>query len=261
MFFKKSFLIVLFEISLFLLFSCASRPSPQEVAQFNLDINNGNIEAVKKTLKKHRNILNIGYENFDSSITYPIHMAIISNNPDMVKLTANKSTVNILIKPVMCSPLYFALALNRNSEIIKILIDEGADVNFIDKRTGLSVFHEFAANPPNKDVWKILRKYATAENLNHESINKATPVSCLITSQLNGDDLDNPNEVYLLKDFIEHGGNPNYLINFKEYAIAAVNYLRESNYYEYKQVLLNGMKNNPPVGDSEKLIELLENGK
>ncbi len=34
--------------------------------------------------------------------------------------------------------------------------------------------------------------------------------------------------------------------------------LKDFRYEEYRKVLLEEMKNNPPVGDSEKVIELLE---
>ena len=37
-----------------------------------------------------------------------------------------------------------------------------------------------------------------------------------------------------------------------------IDYLNSSDYFEYKQVLLDGMKNSPPIEDSEILIEMLE---
>ena len=64
---------------------------------------------------------------------------------------------------------------------------------------------------------------------------------------------------YLLKEFIRLGGNPNYLAEDWDFAIDLADSLTEDCYFEYKQVLLDGMKNNPPVGDSEKLVEIMEN--
>ena len=39
-----------------------------------------------------------------------------------------------------------------------------------------------------------------------------------------------------------------------------VNFLNNYEVFEYKQVLLDGMKNSPPIEDSEILIEMLEEG-
>ena len=104
---------------------CNQRPSPQEVAQFMLDIKNCNFDAVEKTMKKNKNILNIGFQGL-----YPIHMAITTRNTDMVKFIAKPNTVNILLKTNtdIWSPWSFAISRNSNVNIIQTLIETGADV-------------------------------------------------------------------------------------------------------------------------------------
>ena len=97
---KKNILFIISIIFLLTLFGCNQRPSPQEVAQFMLDIKNCNFDAVEKTMKKNKRILNIGYQIFGESTMYPIYMAIESKNADMVKLIAKPSTVNIIQKVI-----------------------------------------------------------------------------------------------------------------------------------------------------------------
>ena len=64
-----------------------------------------------------------------------------------------------------------------------------------------------------------------------------------------------------MQSFIEHGGNPNYIIiYYRDYTFEVVNFLNNYEVFEYKQVLLDGMKNSPPIEDSEILIEMLEEG-
>lgn len=257
---KKNILFIISIFCLLALSGCNQRPSPQEVAQFMLDIKNCNFDAVEKTMKKNKKILNIGYQIIGESTMYPIYMAIESKNADMVKLIAKPSTVNIIQKvhPYTNSPLSYALSRNSNSEIIQILIETGADVNFIDELQGCNIFHDFCAYR-NIDVWEIIKKYATPENLNKESYEKGgTPLIYLLSAQLEYDYINDPDIIYLLQSFIEHGGNPNYLIYNKDYAFEVINFLNSYEVFEYKQVLLDGMKNSPPIEDSEILIEMLE---
>lgn len=252
---KKNILFIISIIFLLALFGCNQRPSPQEVAQFMLDIKNCNFDAVEKTIKKNKEILNIGFEGM-----YPIYMAIRTNNIDMVNLIAKPNNVNILLNlsTVIWSPLSIALEKNCNASIIQILIETGADVSFVDELQGRNIFHDFCASR-NKYVWEIIKEYATPEILNKEMVQKgATPLSCLISAQLEEDNINDPDVIYLLKSFIEHGGNPNYLIYNKDYAFEVVNFLNSYEVFEYKQVLLDGMKNSPPIEDSEILIEMLE---
>lgn len=250
--------ILFFFISV-LLMSCNSKPSPKEIAQFNLDIYNLNFDAVKNKLKENKNILNVGYQIYGNTICYPIHMAIESKSPEMVKLIINKTSSNILLETDtdIWSPLTFALTRNCDTEIIKQLIENGADVDFIDIKNGFNIFH-YTFGYRNLNTWKELRQYASSENLNKEDISGATPVTLLISNQLENDDLNNQEVKNLLIEVIECGGNPNYLINFKDYFCEAINYLNENEYFEYKQILLEGMKNNTTVGKSSELIVLLE---
>ena len=252
---KKNILFIISIIFLLALFGCNQRPSPQEVAQLILDINSCNYLAVEKTIKKNKNILNIGFQGM-----YPIHMAIKTKNADMVRLIAKPNNVNILVKldTVTWSPLGIALLKNCNASIIQILIETGADVSFVDELQGRNIFHDFCASR-NKYVWEILKEYATPENLNKEMGERgSTPLITLIGEQIEKDNINDPDVIYLLKSFIEYGGNPNYLIYDKDYAFAVIDYLNSSDYFEYKQVLLDGMKNSPPIEDSEILIEMLE---
>ena len=108
---KKNFIFSSIIVFIFLLTSCNQRPSPQEVAQFMLDIKNCNFDAVEKTMKKNKRILNIGYQIFGESTMYPIYMAIESKNADMVKLIAKPNNVNILLKSdkYIWSPLILIL--------------------------------------------------------------------------------------------------------------------------------------------------------
>ncbi len=257
MYIKKNILFIISIFYLFALSGCNQRPSPQEVVQFMLDIKNCNFDAVEKTIKKNKRILNIGYQIFGESTMYPIYMAIESKNADMVKLIAKPNTVNILLKSDgnIYSPLTFAM--NSNSKIIEILIEQCADVHYIDEQNMTNIFHDFCCYR-KKDIWDAIKKYATSKTLNMEDVDGTTPLIWLIVEQINSDDLNNPDIIYLLKSFIEHGGNPNYLIYDKDYAFAVIDYLNSSDYFEYKQVLLDGMKNSPPIEDSEILIEMLE---
>ncbi|MBO5143884.1 MAG: ankyrin repeat domain-containing protein [Treponema sp.] len=253
---EKNLISVLLILSCLLIFSsCNQRPSPQEVAQFMLDIKNCNFDAVEKTIKKNKKILNIGFQGM-----YPIHMAIKTKNADMVRLIAKPNTVNILLKTNTdtWSPLSLSLMQQCNSEIIKILLENGANPNYIDEKRGCNIFHDFSASR-NIDVWEILKEYATPENLNKEMGERgSTPLITLIGEQIEKDNINDPDVIYLLKSFIEHGGNPNYIIYYRDYAFEVVNFLNSYEVFEYKQVLLDGMKNSPPIEDSEILIEMLE---
>ena len=256
---KKKFIFIVSMIFLLIFTSCNQRPSPQEVAQFMLDIKNCNFDAVEKTIKKNKEILNIGYQIFGESTMYPIYMAIESKNADMVKLIAKPSTVNILLKSdkYIWSPLTFAL--NTNSKIIEILIENGTNVDYVDELNMTNIYHEFCCFR-KIDIWEIIKKYATSISLNMEDNDGTTPLVWLIVEQINSDNLNDPDVIYLLKSFIEYGGNPNYLIYDKDYAFAVIDYLKYSEYVEYKQVLLDGMKNSPPIEDSEILVQMLEEG-
>ena len=258
MYIKKNFLFIIPLFCLLIFSSCNQRPSPQEVAQFMLDIKNCNFTAAEKTIKNNENILNIGFQGM-----YPIHMAITTKNADIVKLIAKSNTVNILLKTNTdtWSPLSFAISRKCNSDIIQNLIEVGAEVNFVDEKRGCNIFHDFSASR-NIDVWEILKEYATPENLNKEMGERgSTPLITLIGEQIEKDNLNDPDVIYLLKSFIEHGGNPNYIIYYRDYAFEVVNFLNSYEVFEYKQVLLDGMKNSPPIEDSEILIEMLEGNK
>ena len=217
MYIKKSFIFI---ISILLLFftSCNERPSPQEVVQFLLDIRNCNFDAVEKSIEKNKQILNIGYQYLNGFIVYPIHMAVVLGNVDMVKLIAKPNNVNILLKTgaktetETWSPLSLAINLNCDPEIIKILLENEADINFVDEIRGTNIFHEFSVYR-NIDVWEIIKEYATPENLNKEGVERGlTPLTALIGAQIEEDNINDPDEIYLLQSFIEHGGNPNYII-------------------------------------------------
>lgn len=252
---KKNILFIISIFCLLALSGCNQRPSPQEVAQFMLDIKNCNFDAVEKTMKKNKKILNIGIQGM-----YPIHMSITTKNADIVKLIANPNTVNILLKTNTdtWSPLSFAISRKCNSDIIQNLIEVGADVNFVDEIRGCNIFHDFCIYR-NREVWDIIKKYATPENLNKEMGERgSTPLITLIGEQIEKDNINDPDVIYLLKSFIEHGGNPNYIIYYRDYAFEVVNFLNSYEVFEYKQVLLYGMKNSPPIEDSEILIEMLE---
>ncbi len=260
MFSKKNFLFINLFFALFLLFSCASRPSDKEVAQFAIDINNGNIEAVRSTLKKNKQLLYIGTEVMNGDTYYPIHFAINANNTEMVKLIANKKNVNFLNNENTYSPLFWAIAGRKHIEIIDILINVGADVNATVKSDGQNIFHIFAQNR-NIKVWNLIKPYVTLKKINEPDNDSIVPIFSLILYQIYYSELDAPDAIALLKEYIELGANPNYLINKMDYAMEIMMHINENSFNEYKQVLLEGMKNNPPVGDSEKLIELLEKGK
>ena len=260
MYIKKSFIFI---ISILLLFftSCNEIPSPQEVAQFMVDIKNCNLDAVEKSIEKNKRILNIECQIFDDFIVCPIHMAVVLGNVDMVKLIAKPNNVNSLLKTETWSPLSLAINLNCNPEIIKILLENGADINFVDEIRGINIFHEFSVYR-NIDVWEIIKEYATPENLNKEGVERGlTPLTALIGAQIEEDNINDPDEIYLLQSFIEHGGNPNYIIiYYRDYTFEVVNFLNNYEVFEYKQVLLDGMKNSPPIEDSKILIEMLEEG-
>ena len=254
--------IFIFLCVIFLFTSCNKnngRPSPKEVAQFNLDVYNKNFEAVKSAIEKNQSILNIGYQAFGDTVFYPLYMAIQSKDVEMVKLIANKNNVNeiFVLDSMRASPLMLALMVDCNYKIIKNLLNEGADINYIDEIGKVNVFHYFS-NSRSKDVWNVLKEYSSSANLNMEADDKSTPISCLIASQVEHDDLNNLETISLLKDFIDCGANPNYLINYRDYAFSLVEYLNENNFLEYEKVLLEGMKNNSPVGDSEELIKVFE---
>ena len=261
MYIKKSFIFI---ISILLLFftSCNEIPSPQEVAQFMVDIKNCNLDAVEKSIVKNKRILNIECQIFDDFIVCPIHMAVMSGNVDMVKLIAKPNNINSLLKTETetWSPLSFAINQNYDPEIIKILLENGADINFVDEIGGCNIFHDFCAYR-NIDVWEIIKEFATPENLNKEAGERGfTPLIALIGEQMREDNINDPDVIYLLQSFIEHGGNPNYIIYYRDYAFEVVNFLNNYEVFEYKQVLLDGMKNSPPIEDSEILIEMLEEG-
>lgn len=261
MYIKKSFIFI---ISILLLFftSCNERPSPQEVAQFMVDIKNCNFDAVEKSIEKNKRILNIECQIFDDFIVCPIHMAVMSGNVDMVKLIAKPNNVNSLLKTETdtWSSLSFAINQNYDPEIIKILLENGADINFVDEIGGCNIFHDFCAYR-NIDVWEIIKEFATPENLNKEAGERGfTPLIALIGEQMKEDNINDPDVIYLLQSFIEHGGNPNYMIYYRDYAFEVVNFLNNYEDFEYKQVLLDGMKNSPPIEDSKILIEMLEEG-
>ena len=153
-----------------------------------------------------------------------------------------------------------AINLNCDPEIIKILLENEADINFVDEIRGTNIFHEFSVYR-NIDVWEIIKEYATPENLNKEGVERGlTPLIALIGEQMREDNINDPDVIYLLQSFIEHGGNPNYMIYYRDYAFEVVNFLNNYEVFEYKQVLLDGMKNSPPIEDSEILIEMLEEG-
>ncbi|MCK5563622.1 MAG: ankyrin repeat domain-containing protein [Planctomycetes bacterium] len=85
-------------------------------------------------------------------IDKPLHKAVLTGDIDGVKRLANKDTVNELDN-MNTAPLMYT-TLSGNAEIIKLLLDSGADVN-IQGQGGVTALHGSIFNG-QKDVVKLL---------------------------------------------------------------------------------------------------------
>ena len=237
----------------------AEFPLPSELAQFAFDIRNNNVEAVKKAIEKYPNIINIGVEVLGLGTVFPVHTYVLtSSNLEIGELVCNESTVNYLLDLQGWSPLAMFFFENSDINVLKLLLEKGADVTYCNPKDNSNIFHYYIIKSMDKRMWEVLKEYADSELLNSQDDMGFTPLMYLIAYTFKDNAFDKEDSIYLLKELISHGANPNKLALLYDYAKEVAKVLKDSKYIKYRKVLLDGMKNNPPVGDSEKLIELLE---
>ena len=93
---KKNILFIISIIFLLTLFGCNQRPSPQEVAQFMLDIKNCNFDAVEKTIKKrNETVFDFNKSISSNEIIFPPE--INERNSKITFITKCKNQENELI--------------------------------------------------------------------------------------------------------------------------------------------------------------------
>ena len=166
--------------------------------------------------------------------------------------------MNYPLDPQGWSPLDMFFFENSDINVLKLLLEKGADVTYINPKDDSNIFHYYIIKKRDKRIWEILKEFADSEMLNSQDYLGLTPVMYLISYNFNENSFDKEDSIYVLRELISHGANPNKLALLDDYAKEVVKPLKDSRYTEYRRVLLDGMKNNPPVGDSEKLIEMLE---
>ncbi len=262
---KIQILLVLFVATL-LLNACKSNPQsnspdPMDYWQLINDIKSGDIESVKKMLDEKPEVQFVAYENSQKLLLYPIAFAVYFNNVQMVELLANKKSVNLQSSPGKegWTPLNMAIGLNRDPKIIEILLKNGADIERLDdERNIFMVFSDYYAD--NYATWNVIKDYANEKNMNFLGKLNVNAVTLLVYSHVKQNILHIPESQEMLREYIEKGANPNYLINLGEdCAVSIAEGLAGDPWFnEYRKILLDGMKNNPPIGDSEKLVEIME---
>ncbi len=110
----------------------------------------GRLEVVKYLFSKGGNNINATDAVKDSAL----HLAVINNHLDVVKLlVANGADINLKDNDGY-SQLAFATMGKSNYEIVKFLVREGADINSVDNRNFTPLIH--AVTNGNMEIIKFL---------------------------------------------------------------------------------------------------------
>ena len=263
---KIQILLVLFVATL-LLNACKSNPQsnspdPMDYWQLLNDIKTGDIEAVKTMLVEKPEVQFVAYENSQKELLYPISFAVYLNDVQMVELLANERSVKLKSSSGEegMTALNTAISLKRDPKIIEILLKNRADIERI--YFGRNLFMIFSEHyGHNYATWNVIKDYANEKNMNFLGSYDINAVTFLVYYHVKQNILHSPESQKMLREYIEKGANPNYLINLgEECAVSIAEGLAGDSWFnEYRKILLDGMKNNPPVGDSEKLVEIMEN--
>lgn len=209
-------------------------------------IKNGDVEYVENAIQKNKNVLYTGvnYTSNPDLVMYPVHMAVYSGNYDICKLVINEKNANVIFKELMFSPLQTAI-MYHNADIVQLLIDNGADVNYVSSKDGFNIFHVFAIYDRSLSVWNKIKEYANTENINSvgSSIYE-TPFNFLFVYCLDYDDIEDDETFEVVKEFIEYGANPNILMYTEDWTQAVFDFFENEEYDEWIKILIDGMKNN-----------------
>lgn len=114
---------------------------------------------------------------FNDSGDTPLHHFSSICNPDWIKALiaagADVNKLNIKGKP----PLYYSIRANCFT-VSKILIDEGANVRWKNKKNGFNHLHYASVWASDHDIHMLIRAGADVNGLNHEG---ESPIRVLLT--------------------------------------------------------------------------------
>lgn len=120
----------------------------------------GMLEMVKEMLTSQK--INVNAKDKKRGNT-PLHWAAYNNNLEMVKYLVEQGAEVNAKNNCGVTPLHFA-ALNNNLEMVKYLVDKKAEVNAKDKKCGMTPLH-WAASENNPEVVKYLIQKKATVNL------------------------------------------------------------------------------------------------
>ncbi len=200
---------IILSIVLCCITSCKiNRPNPKELAQFMVDINNGNIEAVKEAKKRHPNILrwsNDFGEELDMSYA---HIAALRDNVEILKLVTDKNNATCFYKPFHETPFMFAVNKGNSAECVEYLMTYKQNYETINCYNR-NYLHLFIDNKNlNLDVWNLIKTKINPKILNQRDIENHTPIQYLVITLLVNDLYESKEMFTIFSDLLALGANP-----------------------------------------------------
>jgi len=172
-----------------------------------LIIRSNNILVLKFLIRQKIDIININIK--DNSGNIPLHEACMISK-EMVEILINKSDINIQNK-YGDSPLYNA-CIRKNIEIIKLLLQNGADINIINNYDGNTILHGiceeidyYSNKEENFKIFELLLKTSDISIINMQNNENQTPLSIMCEKKI----------INIIKLLLDNGSDPNIILNGK----------------------------------------------
>lgn len=205
---KNNYFFVCVLVALFL--SCDPRPLPdyESVVRFAIAVSENNTELVDQYIKKYKNICMFSMSAPGEDEAGMVTAAVVSGNIEMVKLMVkHKASVNVVNQPGGYTALETAVQI-QDLEIIKYLLDNGADPKNIDDY-GNNIFHTLALKFRNSDAITLIGEKMTGIDIqnyiNMKTRQGYTPLTLLIWEQIKDDSLYDDEDIKILELYLAYG--------------------------------------------------------
>jgi hypothetical protein len=238
-----------FACILVLLFvSCDLRPLPdyESVIRFTKAVAENNVELAEHYIKKYKDICMFSASSPSVSEMGIVTAAVTSGNIEMVKLMVeHKASVNVVNLPGRFTALETAISA-KNLEIIKYLLDNGADPKNIDA-LGNNIFHTLAWQFRNVDAAMLIKeKMPDLQNyINMKNKDGYTPLTMLIYKQIEENGFHDDDELKILEFYLACGADVSSVIgSFEGNDLYTILIQRKAN--DYLKVLFSNTNKKLP---------------
>ena len=200
-------LLILIIPFLFFIISCKTRdPTPQEVAQFIVDIDSNNTENVRRAIRRNPVIK---YWTFDvgNVLTTPLTVAIYKGNDDIIKLIADEHNATLSVEPYYETPLMLALEMGCSTECIEYLMTFNQKYDSLDYQNN-NIIHFFVRNKNmNIETWNLIKTKITPDMINQKNDSNISPIQRFVWTILSEDIPDQKDTLTIFNDLLTLGAN------------------------------------------------------